>query len=170
MTAAKENAHCPCLKYVDLFQTSIKLKKEHMANLEAFQLSGAVRRNRYFSEDFKKRKVEELDRKLISMAELCRTYQVSSSAVYKWIFKYSLMKKKGVRMVVETDSDTTRLKALQDYVAQLEQLVGQKQFEIDFLKKQMELTSAQYGIDFKKKLSGKQSSGSGDSAKNTSTK
>lgn len=141
-----------------------------MATLEAFQSTKGARRHRYFSEDFKKRKVEELEKKLTSVAELCRTYQVSRSAVYKWIFKYSLMKKKGVRMVVETDSDTARIKALQDYVAKLEQLVGQKQFEIDFLKKQMELSSAQYGVDFKKKHSGKPSSGSGSTAENTPTK
>jgi hypothetical protein len=49
-------------------------------------------------------------------------------------------------------------------------MLGQKQFEIDFLKKQMEIASEQYGVDLKKKLSGKHSSGSGDPGNNIPTK
>jgi transposase-like protein len=125
---------------------------------------------RYFSESFKQKKVEELDRKLITMAELCKEYEVSNTAVYKWIYKYSLMRKKGIKMVVEADSDTAKIKALRDHIAQLEQLLGQKQFEIDFLHKQTEIVSNQYGIDLKKKHSGQPSDGSGKTASNTDTK
>lgn len=73
-------------------------------------------------------------------------------------------------MIVEAKSDTSRIRALQEHIAELEQLLGQKQFEIDFLKKQMEIASDQYGVDLKKKLSGKHSFGSGDSENNTPIK
>ena len=129
-----------------------------------------VRVSRYFSEDFKKKKVAEVERKLTTVAEICRQYEVSSPAVYKWIFKYSLMKKKGIKMVVESQSDTAKIKALKQHVCELEQLLGQKQFEIDFLKKQMEIASEQYGVDLKKKRFGKRSPGSGNTEKNTVTK
>jgi len=130
----------------------------------------STRVHRYFSEDFKKKKVEELDKRLITLSELCRQYEVSNTAVYKWIYKYSLMRKKGIKMVVEAKSDTAKIQALKQHIAELEQLLGQKQFEVDFMNKQMEIVSEKYGIDFKKKASGKPSPGSGPTEENTTTK
>ena len=130
----------------------------------------STRVHRYFSEDFKKKKVEELDKRLITLSELCRQYEVSNTAVYKWIYKYSLMRKKGVKMVVEAKSDTAKIQALKQHIAELEQLLGQKQFEVDFMNKQMEIVSEKYGVDFKKKASGKPSPGCGPTEKNTTTK
>jgi transposase-like protein len=128
------------------------------------------RHHRYFSESFRKKKVDELDKRITTIAEICKEYEVSSTAVYKWIYKYSLMRKKAIKMVVEPESDTARINALREHIATLEQLLGQKQFEIEFLQKQMDLASAQYGIDLKKKPSGKPSSGSGPTEKSTPTK
>lgn len=140
-----------------------------MAKPEQLKTSRTLRQSRYFSEEFKKKKVDELDKKLTSVAEICREYEVSQPAVYKWIYKYSLMRKKGVKMVVEAESDTAKIKLLREHVAQLEQLLGQKQFKIDFLEKQFELAQEQYGVDLKKKRSGKPCSGSGGTGENTAT-
>jgi len=129
-----------------------------------------VRNTRYFSEDFKRKKVKELDKRITSIADICKEYEVSNTAVYKWVYKYSLMRKKGVKMVVEPESDTARIKALKQHISELEQLLGKKQFEIDFIKKQMEIASEQYGVDFKKKHSGHASYGSGNTGKSTTTK
>ena len=141
-----------------------------MATINKLNTKAAERKTRYFSEDFKRRKVEELDRKITSMAQICKEYSVSSTAVYKWLYKYSLMKKKAVKMVVEAESDTARIAALRQHIAQLEQLLGQKQFELEFLHKQMALASEQYGIDLKKKASGPPSPGTGSTGENTPTK
>ena len=141
-----------------------------MARKEQLLEKSGPRQVRYFSESFRRKKVEELDNKLTTIAEICRTYAVSVTAVYKWIYKYSLMRKKAVKMVVEPQSDTARINALRQHISQLEQLLGQKQFEIDFLKKQIEIASEQYGVDLKKKHSGRHSSGSGNTGKDTDTK
>jgi len=141
-----------------------------MARPEQLKLNSAARRSRYFSEEFKKKKVEELDRRIITISEVCKGYQVSATAVYNWIYKYSLMRKKGVKMVIEAQSDTLKIEALKQHISQLEQLLGQKQFEIDFLEKQMGIASEEYGIDLKKKLSGKQSFGFGKTGDNIVTK
>ena len=135
-------------------------KERHSPKLE-------VRQKRYFSEDFKKKKVTELDKRLTTVTEVSRQYEVTAAAIYKWIEKYSLMRKKGIKMVVEAESDTARIKALRDHIGELERLLGQKQFEIDFLKKQMDIASDQYGVDLKKKASGTPSSGSGSTENNT---
>ena len=126
-----------------------------MATLEQLGLKPALRVTRYFSVDFKKKKVDELDKRITTISDICKEYQLSATAVYKWIYKYSLMRKKGVKMVVEPQSDTAKIKALKQHISQLEQLLGQKEFELEFLQKQMEIASEQYGIDLKKKLSGK---------------
>ena len=141
-----------------------------MANRDQTHSVGKERFTRYFSEGFKKKKVDELDKRLTTIAEICREYSVSNSAVYKWLYKYSVMRKKAIKMVVEPQSDTARIKALTQYIAELEQLLGKKQFEIDFLKKQIDLASDQYGVDMKKKLSGGPSGGFGTTAKSTDTK
>jgi transposase len=128
------------------------------------------RKTRYFSEDFRRKKVAEIELRTTTVAQISRTYEVSNAAVYKWIYKYSLMRKKGIKMVVEAKSDTGRILALQQRIAELEQLLGKKQFDLDFMEKQMQIASEQYGIDLKKKRSGKPSSGSGKTGKNTTTK
>ena len=132
-----------------------------MATPDQLQLKKCERVNRYFSEAFKRKKVDEIDKRITTIREICKEYQVSTTAVYKWIYKFSLMKKKAVKMVVEAHSDTKKIEALKQHIAQLEQSLGQKQFEIDFLNKQMDIASELYGVDIKKKLSGKISSGTG---------
>jgi transposase-like protein len=123
-----------------------------MARLkQKFTMSPQERRNRYFSEEIKRKVVDELDRNLVTMAEICREYQVSDTAVYKWREKYSLMGKKKVKMVVEPESDTRKIQQLKDKIKELERMVGQKQIKIDFLEKMIELTEEDLGIDIKKK-------------------
>jgi transposase len=73
-------------------------------------------------------------------------------------------------MVVEAESDTARIQSLKQHISELEQLLGQKQFEVDFLQKQLELASQQFDIDLKKKLSGKPFPGSGNTDGSTATK
>jgi transposase-like protein len=141
-----------------------------MARVEQIRDEIIVKQRRYFSESFRKKKVEELDKKLTTVAEICKTYQVSGVAVYKWIHKYSLMRKKAVKMIVEPLSDTARIKSLQEHIRELEQLLGQKQFELDFLNKQIDLASEQYGVDIKKKHFGERSGGSGNTGDNTDIK
>ena len=140
-----------------------------MTTLNQVNAKTSVRKSRYFSEEFKIKKVAEIEKKISSIAEICRSYEVSGTAVYKWIYKYSLMRKKGIKMVVESQSDTARINALQQRVSELEQLLGQKQFQLEFLEKQMQIAGTQYGIDLKKKRSGKPSTGSGKTGENIPT-
>src|SRR2546426_732540 len=101
-----------------------------MSTVEQLKVNKSISRtSRYFSESFKRKKVEELDKRITRIAEICREYEVSYTSVYRWIYKYSIMRKKSVKMVVEAESDTARIKALKDHITQLEQLLGQKQFK-----------------------------------------
>jgi transposase len=142
-----------------------------MANLKDYEkLTVSERMRRNFSEDFKRKKVSELDRNLISVAALCREYQVSRAAVYKWIYAYSSMRKKGLKQVVEAKSDSQKLLAMREQIKELERIIGEKQVKLDFQEKLIELAEAEYKVDIKKKFSGKQSSGTGSIGKSTKSK
>ena len=140
-----------------------------MANPEQLKIQQSQRQNRYFSEGFKRQKVEDIEKNLIKVSELSREYQVTRAAVYKWIYKYSRMRKKGIRQVVETDSDTRKLIQLKEKIKELERIVGQKQILIDFQEKMIEIAEEEYKVDIKKKLGSKLSAGSGKTGLSTIT-
>jgi transposase-like protein len=126
--------------------------------------------NRYFSPDFKKKRVRELENNLVSIADICKTYHVSRTSVYRWIYKYSSMAKKQEKQVVEAKSDTKKIQLLEDRIKELERAVGQKQMLIDIKDKMIEIAEETYDIDIKKKLISKASSGSSITGKSTGTK
>lgn len=141
-----------------------------MAKIGILDQEHRVLYSRRFSEDFKKSKVKELERNLVSISDICKTYTVSRSAVYKWIYKYSIMAKKNVRLVVEAKSDTQKIRMLEERIKELERLVGQKQILLEFKDKMIEIAESTYGVDIKKKVGSKLSSGSTSTKKNTDTK
>jgi len=136
-----------------------------MAIREQFKLSTEERRKRTFSEEFKRQKVKEIERKQTSVLEVSKAYQVRANNVYKWIEKYSFKDKNGVRLVVEMESETKRVLALLQKVAELERIVGQKQIMIDFQTKMIDLAEEEYHIDIKKKFDSEPSSTTGTTEK-----
>ena len=142
-----------------------------MATIENYKkLSVHERQNRYFSESFRRKKVSEIERNISTIAEISREYQVSTTAIRKWLYKYSAMLKKGERQVVESKSDTRKIQQLKDQVKELEHIIGQKQLLIDFQQKAIELSEQEYGINIKKKFGDKPYSGSGITENNTPAK
>jgi transposase-like protein len=129
-----------------------------------------IKHNRYFSEDFKRKRVRELENNLVSIADICKTYHVSRTSVYRWIYKYSAMAKQEKKQVVESKSDTKKIQILEERIKELERALGQKQMMIDIKDKIIEIAEDTYDIDIKKKLASKASSGSGTTGKNTDTK
>lgn len=112
-----------------------------------------IKQIRHFSEDFKKLKVQEIESKQITVAKIVSLYKVSRSAVYDWIYKYSIHFKKATRIVVELESESQKTERLQRRVAELERIIGQKQLEIDLLNKLIEISSEELSIDLKKNIS-----------------
>ena len=138
-----------------------------MANVSYFDHQIKPQYQRYFSDDFKRNKVRELERRITSIPDICRTYSVSRTAVYKWIYKYSVMAKKQVKQVVEAKSDTQKIKALEERIKELERIVGQKQLLLEFKDKMIEIAEATYGVDIKKKVGSRLSSGTTSTGKST---
>lgn len=101
------------------------------------------------------------------VCDICREYDVSASAVYKWVDKYSYLKPKGVRQIIEPMSDTSKIKALREEIANLQRLLGEKQVELAFKDKLIDLAEETYGVDIKKNSGSGRSSGSVTTNRNT---
>lgn len=140
-----------------------------MATLERMEQDRIERQNRYFSEEFKRQKVKDLERNMVTIPELCREYRLSRASVYKWIYKFSANRKKQERQIVEKSSDTRKIRELQDRIKELERVIGQKQLLIDFKDKMIEIAEEMYQVDIKKKLSSIPSSGTGEIDQSTTT-
>jgi transposase len=124
-----------------------------MATVSDYErLSVRERQNRFFSESFKRTKVSEIDRNIVSVTELCKEYQVSRSSVYKWLYKYSQMRKREHKQIIEPESETRKVMLLKQQVSELERVIGQKQLTVDFLEKMIEFAEQEYGVDIKKKF------------------
>lgn len=115
---------------------------------------------RTFSEAFKRAKVKDLDAGLLSIKEICETYEVSRTSVYKWLYKYSPHHSKGSIQVVQMKSEAHKSKEFKQRISELEQALGRKQMELDYLNKLIELASEEFGYDLKKNFEAKHLSGS----------
>ena len=133
------------------------------------KLTNEERKRRRFSESFKRKKVQEIESGQVKISEICRVYQIRRTAVYKWLYKYGSMQQKKERLIVETESDTQKVIELQKRVAELERIIGQKQIEIDFKDKMIDLAEEVYHVDIKKKFCTRPSNGSGTTETNTHT-
>lgn len=118
------------------------------------------RERRYFSEDFRRARVKEYEEGQTTVSEICRAYDVTRSAVYKWIRKYSAHYQKSIVKVIEEKSETQKRLTLEKKIATLEQLIGQQQVQINYYVKLLELLEQKYNIDFEKNSNWKSLSGS----------
>ena len=109
-----------------------------------------IKHKRLYSEDFKLRVVQAFERGQRTVLEMVTDYNVHESTIYNWIYKYSEYNKKSIQIVEMKDSQQEKIKALEQKVRELEQAVGRKQINIDYLEKMIELTKEQYDIDIKK--------------------
>ena len=105
---------------------------------------------RYFSEELKRKIVNDLDNGTTNIQEVASLHEVTRQTVYQWIYRYSDKHTQGTRMIVELESESKKNIALLARVAELERAVGQKQLERDYLAKVLELASDHYGEDLKK--------------------
>ena len=133
------------------------------------KLTNEERKRRRFSESFKRKKVQEIESGQTKISEICRVYQIRRNSVDKWRHKYGSMQQKKERLIIETESDTLKVIELQKQVAELERIIGQKQIEIDFKDKMIDLAEEMYKIDIKKKFCTQPSNGSETTGANTHT-
>ena len=121
---------------------------------------------RIYSEDFKLKIVKDYEFGTHTVYELEKIYDIPNPTIYKWIYKYSTYNKKSIKVVELKDSQMDKIKKLESRIAELEQALGQKQMNIDYLEKMIELAKEHYDIDIKKNSNTPQSGGSKTTKKN----
>ncbi len=119
-----------------------------------------IHRRRVFSEDFKLKIVREYESGQHSVYEMKTIYDIAPVTIYNWIYKYSKYNKKSIQVVEMKDSQLDKIKRLEARVKELERAVGQKQMNIDYLEKMIELAKEHYDIDIKKNSNNQHSGGS----------
>jgi transposase-like protein len=125
----------------------------------------SIRKQRKYSEEFKKQLVEDFERGRYSVPQLERMHGVANSLIYGWIYKFSTFNEKGFRIVEMKDSSSKKMKGLEARVKELEGAVGRKQIEIDYLEKMMDIAKEELDIDIKKNFATPRSGGSGKTKK-----
>lgn len=109
-----------------------------------------VKRKRYYSENFKLKIVNEYESGTYTVLELVRVYDLIEQTIYTWIYKYSTYNKKSIQVVEMKDSSANKLKKLEQKIKDLQEAVGRKQMNIDYLEKMIDLAKDHYDIDIKK--------------------
>lgn len=120
-----------------------------------------IRKTRLFSEGYKREIVGLFESGKFSVLQLSRLYSVANTVIYRWIYRYSQFNQKGYRVVEMKESSTSKLKALEQRIKDLEKIIGQKQIKIDFLEEMLSVAKDELQIDIKKKYSTPRSAGSG---------
>ena|SRR5215831_20394581 len=128
-----------------------------------------LRQRRIFSEELKKKIVKDLISKRTTIGSVISEHQVSGNSVYRWLYKYSPQHERKCTLVVQMDSEEIKNSGLRKRIAELERIVGQKQLEIDFLNKLLEIGSSELGFDLKKSFSSPPSNGTGSTSEGTTT-
>ena len=125
-----------------------------------------LRKNRKYSDEFKKEIVSLFEKGKFSVLQLEKLYGVANPTIYKWIYKFSTFNEKGFRVVEMKESSITKLSELEKKVKELEQIVGQKQIKIDYLEKMIDIAKDELNVDIKKNFNTSQSTGSAQTKKN----
>lgn len=118
-----------------------------------------IRKQRIYSEEFKKELVSYFESGKFSVLQLEKLYGISNNTIYDWIYKFSTMNERGSRVVELKDSNLNKIKELEQQVRDLERAVGQKQIKVDYLEKMIEIAKDELGIDLKKNSYTPQSTG-----------
>jgi transposase len=129
-----------------------------------------IRERRIFSEEIKKKIIKDLVSKRTTIRSVMTEHQVSGNTVYRWLYKYSVHHEQKCTLVVQMQSEELKNTELRQRIAELERVIGQKQLEIDFLNKLLEIGSGELGFDLKKSFSQPPLNGTGSTGGSTDTK
>ena len=121
----------------------------------------SLKPRRIFSDKLKRKIVKDIEQGKVSVPGAGREYDVSCTAVYRWLKKFSAHLHPSKTLVMQMDSEQYRSKELEKKVAELEAALGRKQMEIDYLNKLIEIAGQDLAIDLKKNTSMIASGGAG---------
>ena len=115
-----------------------------------------IKMRRTFSTEFKKEKVLLIEQGKLKVSEVSKMYEVTQTAVYKWLLKYGKSYSKTERLVVEKISEEAKTLDLMRKVAELERVIGKQQLQIIYKEAVIQSASEIIGEDIEKKYNSQQ--------------
>lgn len=113
--------------------------------------SRKLRTRRRYSEGFKRARVEDFESGTFSVQQIKRLYAVPPNTLYRWIKKYTRFPKNNTAVIVEVpNSQTEKVKQLEQQIAELQQALGRKQIQLDYYEALL-AELRQQGVDVGKK-------------------
>ena len=107
-----------------------------------YKNDGVTRR---YSESFKLKILAELSTGKYSKRELGDIYGVNRTTINEWVKKYNRKDLMNTRILVETEGETSRLKALQKEIKQLKELLIKKDIDKLALDSYLEIAAEKMG-------------------------
>lgn len=105
-----------------------------------------------YSESFKIKVVDEIEKGDLTQAGACRLYNISDSNVSRWVANYGMNERVGKKVVVMTDREIRESDLLRKENKQLKRALEDSQFSNEVLEKYIHYIAEQNGIDLKKKI------------------
>jgi transposase-like protein len=115
-----------------------------------------IKMRRTFSTEFKKEKVTLIEQGKLKVSDVCKMYEVTQTAVRKWLLKYGKNYSKTERIVVEKVSEEAKTLELMHKVAELERVIGKQQLQIIYKEAVIQSASEEIGVDIEKKFNSQQ--------------
>jgi transposase-like protein len=109
---------------------------------------------RHFSEAFKKEKVKMYEEGKLTAIQIQRLYDVSESAVYKWIDKYCTLPK-GEKVVVQKESEAEKTLTMMERLKELERALGSAHLRLFYAEEVITQADKELRLDLKKKYEDK---------------
>jgi transposase-like protein len=113
---------------------------QHVAIM--YKNDGIVRR---YSEGFKLKILAELSTGKYSKKKLGEIYGINRTTINEWIKKYNRKDLMNTRILVETQDETTRIKALQKEIKQLKELLIKKDLDKLVMDSYLEVAAEKLG-------------------------
>ena len=105
-----------------------------------------------YSESFKIKVVDEIEKGDLTQAGACRLYDLSDSSVSRWLARYGMNELVGKKVVIMTNREIRESDLLQKENKQLRRALEDSQFSNEVLEKYIQYIAEQNGIDLKKKI------------------
>lgn len=104
-----------------------------------------------YSEELRLHVVSLIENGELSVVQAMRSFDIKAKqTIYDWLYRYSRTLKKGIRVVMESDSLSKKLSDLEKRNKDLESALGRKQLELELYMKLVELASKELKVDIKK--------------------
>lgn len=105
-----------------------------------------------YSEEFKRRLVEEIETGVMTISQACRFYGIcSTNSIYKWISQYGMYKNKGTQVYIMTSKEEIELITLRRDMALLKKQLEEAETRAIAWKCMVDAIEIDLGIPVKKK-------------------